>query len=299
MRQTGLGHGERAGQCFWMSLKSHSQNRTNGENSRLWRRVSPTRAEENWANRLNSRPKISVCIATYQGRRYVGSQLRSILEQLSAQDEIIVVDDYSTDGTYSEVCAMQDHRLTVLQNAKNEGVLRSFEKALSHSSGEIIFLSDQDDLWLPNKVKIVLDAFASDLGLTLVASDAILIDEDGTKIGDSFYGQRGKFRAGLWANLLIGKFHGCTMAFRSSLLRNALPFPRDTRVHHDTWIGCMNAITGGRTRYIQEPLVAYRRHSTNVTGRVRLKNYTRFMMRYKILVGLGLFWGKSLHQRFG
>lgn len=248
---------------------------------------------------MNSRPKISVCIATYQGRRYVGSQLRSILEQLSAQDEIIVVDDYSTDGTYSEVCAMQDHRLTVLQNAKNEGVLRSFEKALSHSSGEIIFLSDQDDLWLPNKVKIVLDAFASDLGLTLVASDAILIDEDGTKIGDSFYGQRGKFRAGLWANLLIGKFHGCTMAFRSSLLRNALPFPRDTRVHHDTWIGCMNAITGGRTRYIQEPLVAYRRHSTNVTGRVRLKNYTRFMMRYKILVGLGLFWGKSLHQRFG
>ena len=248
---------------------------------------------------MNSRPNISVCIAAYQGQRYIGSQLRSIIEQLSAQDEIIIVDDCSTDGTCSEVCAVQDRRLILLRNAKNEGVLRSFERALSHSSGEIIFLSDQDDLWLPNKVKIVLDAFSSDPGLTLVASDAIVIDEDGTKIGDSFYAQRGKFRAGLWANLLIGKFHGCTMAFRSSLLRNALPFPLDKRVHHDTWIGCMNAITRGRTRYIPEPLVAYRRHSTNVTGRVRLKNYTRFMMRYKILVGLGVFFGKRLHHRLG
>ena len=242
---------------------------------------------------------VSVCIAAYQGQRYVGLQLRSILEQLSAQDEIIVVDDCSTDGTYSEVCAMQDNRVTLLRNAKNEGVLRSFEKALSHSSGEIIFLSDQDDLWMPDKVKTVLDAFANDPGLTLVASDAVLIDENGTKIGNSFYAQRGKFRAGLWANLLIGKFHGCTMAFRSSLLRNALPFPRDKRVHHDTWIGCMNAITGGRTKYIPKPLVAYRRHSTNVTGLVQFKNYTRFMMRYKILVGLAFFWGKSLHQRLG
>jgi hypothetical protein len=194
---------------------------------------------------------------------------------------------------------MQDHHLTVLRNSENEGVLRSFEKALSHCTGEIIFLSDQDDLWLPNKVETILDAFASDPGLMLVASDAILIDENGDKIGNSFYAQRGKFRAGLWANLLIGKFHGCTMAFRSFLRRNALPFPRDTRVHHDTWIGCMNAMIGGRTKYISEPLVAYRRHSTNVTGRAPLSNYTRFMMRYKILVGLMLFWGRSLHQRLG
>ncbi len=106
----------------------------------------------------------------------------------------------------------------------------------------------------------------------LVASDAILIDEDGTRIGDSFYAQRGKFRAGLCSNLLIGKFHGCTMAFRSILLQSALPFPPGRLVHHDTWIGCMNALIGGKTQYIAEPLVAYRRHSTNVTGRLKLSN---------------------------
>jgi len=246
---------------------------------------------------LNSRPKISVCIAAYQGQRYITEQLRSILEQLSALDEVILVDDGSTDRTHSEVCAIQDHRVTVLRNAQNEGVLRSFEKALSRSSGDIIFLSDQDDLWLPRKVERSLDAFAVDPQVTLVASDAILIDEDGNKIGDSFYAQRGKFRAGLWSNLLIGKFHGCTMAFRSSLLSSVLPFPRDTRVHHDTWIGCINAIAGGKTRYLPEPLVAYRRHSTNVTGRVPLSNYTRFMMRYKILLGAALILGKRFQEK--
>ncbi len=235
---------------------------------------------------MNSRPKISVCIAAYQGERYIALQLRSILEQLSADDEVVVVDDGSTDGTCREVSALQDARLVLMRNLDNQGVLRSFETALSRSCGEIVFLSDQDDLWLPGKVETVLDAFVRDPDLMLVASDAILIDEEGAKIGDSFYAKRGEFRAGLWANLLIGKFHGCTMAFRSILLQRALPFPPGRLVHHDTWIGCMNALMGGKTRYIPEPLVAYRRHSTNATGRLKLSNYTRLRMRSQMLLGL-------------
>jgi glycosyltransferase involved in cell wall biosynthesis len=235
---------------------------------------------------LNSRPKISVCLAAYQGERYIAMQLRSILEQLCPDDEIVVVDDGSTDETCSEVSALQDASLLLIRHIHNQGVLRAFETALSRSTGEIVFLSDQDDLWLPNKVETVLDAFARDPDLMLVASDAILIDQDGAKIGDSFYAERGKFRAGLWPNLLMGKFHGCTMAFRRALLRKALPFPSGRLVHHDTWIGCMNALTRGKTKYIAEPLVAYRRHSANVTGRVRLSNYTRFKMRSQLLRGL-------------
>jgi glycosyltransferase involved in cell wall biosynthesis len=229
-------------------------------------------------------------MAAYQGESYISLQLRSILVQLSADDEVIVVDDGSTDCTCDEVSALQDARLVLIQNTKNQGVLRAFETALSRCSGEIVFLSDQDDIWLPKKVKTVLDVFAQDPDLMLVASDAILVDEEGAKIGDSFYAKRGEFRAGLWSNLLIGKFHGCTMAFRSSLLWSALPFPPGRLVHHDTWIGCLNALIGGKTRYIAEPLVAYRRHLTNVTGRVRLSNYTRLKMRSQMLLGLLVFW---------
>lgn len=255
---------------------------------------SRTLCGEKWTDRLSFRPKISVCMAAYQGESHIGLQLRSILGQLSDDDEVIVVDDGSTDRTCAEVSALQDARLVLVQNTKNQGVLHAFETALSRSSGEIVFLSDQDDLWLPKKVETVLDAFAHDPAVTVVASDAILIDEDGANIGDSFYAKRGKFRDGLLPNLLIGKFHGCTMAFRSTLLRSALPFPPGRLVHHDTWIGCINALVGGKTRYIAEPLVAYRRHLTNVTGRVKLSNYTRLKMRSQMLFRLLVFWvGRS------
>lgn len=236
-------------------------------------------------------------MGAHQGERYIGLQLRSILAQLSADDEIIVVDDASTDRTCNEICALKDPRLVLIRHSENQGVLRTFERALSRASGEIVFLSDQDDLWLPNKVETVLGTFARDPDVMLIASDAILISEDGAKIGDSFYAKRGKFRAGLWSNLLVGKFHGCTMAFRSLLLRSALPFPRGGLVHHDTWIGCVNALIGGKTRYIPEPLIAYRRHSTNVTGRVKLSNYTRFRTRSQTLVGLLAFLMQSSRNK--
>lgn len=246
---------------------------------------------------LSTKPKISVCMAAYQGESYIGFQLRSILPQLSDQDEIIIVDDASTDATCAEVDALRDPRILLIRNFANQGILRAFETALYRSSGEIVLLSDQDDLWLPRKVCTVLEAFVSDPALMLVASDATLIDEDGIKIGDSFYAKRGKFRSGLWSNLLIGKFHGCTMAFRSTLLQRALPFPPGRLVHHDTWLGCVNALIGGKTKYIDETLVAYRRHATNVTGRVKLSNYTRLRMRSQMLFGLVALWaGRSRNK---
>jgi glycosyltransferase involved in cell wall biosynthesis len=225
-------------------------------------------------------------MAAFQGERYIGAQLRSILDQLSSDDEVIIVDDGSTDGTCQVISALQDDRIVLIRNASNQGVLRSFGTALSRSAGQIIFLSDQDDLWLPRKVEVVVQSFLTDPDLMLVASDATVIDEEGVQIGGSFYANRGKFRAGLCSNLLIGKYHGCTMAFRSSLLRTALPFPRAKEAHHDTWIGCVNALLGGKTKYIAEPLVAYRRHSANVTGRKKNTTYYRFKMRLPLLLGL-------------
>ena len=235
---------------------------------------------------MSYRPTISVCLAAYNGERYIAEQLRSILFQLSLGDEVIVVDDASTDKTCDVVSSVRDPRLVLIRGSENQGVLRTFETALSCSSGEIVFLSDQDDIWLPKKVETVLAAFNHNPGLTLVASDALLIDENGNQIGASYYETRGKFQAGLWANILICKFLGCTMAFRSKLLRDALPFPRSEHVYHDIWLACVNSLNGGTTEFIAQPLVAYRRHDANVTGRVRFSNYKRIQMRWQLLLAL-------------
>jgi hypothetical protein len=87
------------------------------------------------------------------------------------------------------------------------------------------------------------------------------------------------------------------MAFRSALLRKALPFPRATHVHHDVWLGCVNALIDGKTLYITEPLVEYRRHPTTVTGRIKFSPIRRFQMRSQLLAALLLFYVRNLHEK--
>ena len=102
--------------------------------------------------------KISVCIATYNGEKYITDQLKSILSQLGGQDEIIISDNLSTDNTLNMIRLLNDDRIKVYHNdARN--VIRNFENAIIHATGGIIFLSDQDDLWKPGKVKKMMNAF--------------------------------------------------------------------------------------------------------------------------------------------
>jgi hypothetical protein len=146
-------------------------------------------------------------------------------------------------------------------------------------------------------VETVLDAFALDPDVVLVGSDAMLIGEEGNKIGDSFYAKRGKCRAGLWSNVLIGKFHRCTMAFRSTLMRSVLPFPGGTQIHHDTYIGCVKALIDGKAKYIAKPLVSYRRHSTNINGRTKFRTFKRIRMRCELVLGLLLCWVRRWRRK--
>jgi glycosyltransferase involved in cell wall biosynthesis len=232
------------------------------------------------------RPKVSVCMAAFQGERYVAAQLQSILIQLSDNDEVIVVDDHSSDKTCDEVRSLGDGRIRLIERPMNQGVAKSFEEALSYATGSVIFLSDQDDLWAHGKVPIVLRAFESNPRVTLVVTDATLIDEDGNRLGNSYYAWRGQFSSGVWSNLVRCKFLGCTMAFRSELVAKVLPFPHQFAVLHDIWIGVVNAITSGSTLYIDEPLVRYRRHSRSFTaGRLNRMHqlHTRLHLLYTVV----------------
>lgn len=238
------------------------------------------------------RPPVSVCMAAYNGSRYVRPQVTSILPQLHEKDELIIVDDDSQDDTRAVIESIGDNRVRLVRNDRNLGVVRSFERALALARGEIIFLSDQDDVWVPEKVAKVLDVFERHPDVTLVATDAALIDQNGVQLTGSYYGRRGKFRSGVFSNLLRCKYLGSTMAFRSGLLSKVMPFPDGKEVLHDIWIGVVNRISQGRTFFINEPLIWYRRHSASVTGGV-LARRQQLRIRLRIVRAIIDFWVRN------
>jgi glycosyltransferase involved in cell wall biosynthesis len=205
----------------------------------------------------------SVCMAVYNGAAFLKPQVESILAQLGARDELIIVDDASQDDSFGVLRDLRDPRVHVHRNERNLGVLRAFEHGLTLARGDIVFLSDQDDVWLSGKVAKALEVFASNPDVTMVASDAMLIDEQGRTLNQSFFSLRGRFSAGLVRNFIKSKYLGCTLSFRRTMLRHFLPIPRDVPMH-DMWFGLLNEIYG-KTYFIDQPLVAYRRHRRNAS----------------------------------
>ncbi len=154
-----------------------------------------------------------------------------------------------------------DKRIKIYRNDLNIGVLQTFERAINLATGELIFLSDQDDIWHLEKVATFMELFKQSPEITLVLSDARIVDEKGDVVCSSYFQRRGRFKQGIIANLIKNKYLGCVIAFRSSLLNKLLPFPPDTP-QHDMWIGLVCA-TYGKAAFVSVPLVDYRRHQNN------------------------------------
>jgi GT2 family glycosyltransferase len=237
-----------------------------------------------------NRSPISVCMAAYNGERYIVAQLQSILSQLAVEDEVIVVDDASTDGTRDRVRSLRDCRIQLIEHSRNLGVSRTFEDAIRKVKNSTIFLSDQDDLWVADKVSTVLHAFRQHPEANIVVSDAALIDDKDAPVEPSYYARRGRFRSGVLANVFRCSYLGCTMAFRSSILPKILPFPTGADVLHDVWIGTLNSLTDGKTLYVDRPLVLYRRHECNATGNKRLSMARQIRIRWDLCRSLAIFW---------
>src|SRR5665647_351760 len=114
---------------------------------------------------------ISVCLTTYNGEKYILEQIQSILCQIGYDDEVIISDDGSTDHTLKILNKQEDHRIIIHHNSNSKGIISNIENALTHAKGDIIFLADQDDVWLPNKVKICSEVLKSCLLYTSDAAD--------------------------------------------------------------------------------------------------------------------------------
>lgn len=233
--------------------------------------------------RILSESMISVCLPVFNGEKFLREQVLGILSQLSQTDELILSDDCSSDGSLAVLNEINDPRISVLTNLQRLGPVGNLERALKLSKGDFIFLSDQDDLWMPNKISSCLSALGA---CDLIMHDAYIIDEAGHQILPSFFAKRGVAR-GFWRNLLRNSYTGCCMAFRRPVLEAALPFPSNIPMH-DQWIGLV-AERSFRVAFLAEPLIGYRQHGRNATHTVHGSSnsiWTRLNWRISLLRAL-------------
>jgi len=204
---------------------------------------------------------ISVCMATYNGEKYISEQITSILPQLGEHDEVVVSDDGSSDRTVAIVNDFNDSRIKVFNNNSERGYSRNFENAINRSSGDIIFLSDQDDVWVEGKVNKMLRQLES---APMVMSDAIIVDENLAVVHESHFALRG-VKKGFWINFLKTRYVGACMAFRREILKKALPFPKNQKLcAYDYWLTLISEFYYDVT-LVEEGLIKYRRHSVNAS----------------------------------
>ncbi len=202
---------------------------------------------------------VSVCMATYNGERFIRQQLLSILSQLSLKDEVVISDDGSTDTTLEIIDQLADQRIKVSTNTGYPGPMGNFEQAIMKASHSLILLADQDDIWLPDKVDKIRELLKSN---DLVLSDCQVVNEKGVVIHESFFRYRGS-KPGFWNNVYRNSYVGCCMAFRKEITEYILPFPQ--RVHmHDWWIGLLVELKG-HVCFYPKPLIRYVRHGNNAS----------------------------------
>lgn len=210
--------------------------------------------------------RVSIAMAVYNGEKYIREQIDSILGQLNSNDELIISYDESTDGTWNIIneYASKDERIIVMRNPQR-GVVSNFQNALSKCSGQFIFYSDQDDVWMPEKVETVLEKFKNPK-VTVVIHDATLVDSQLDVIADSTFAIRNG-NTSLVRNFIRLSYIGCALAFRAEMLPIVMPLPTKKR-SHDWWTGTICSCLG-KMDIIHTPLIMHRIHDDNATPKKR------------------------------
>jgi len=209
-------------------------------------------------------PAVSIALCTYNGEPYLIEQLESILNQdYNNISEIICIDDGSKDGTIEilKKYANQHPAFKIFQNKSNLGFIKNYEKAISMASNPYIAISDQDDIWYPDKISKLVTTIGNSL---MVYSDNEFVDAKGKKMGIRFSDKRNLAVSSSCLNFaLFNVVSGHTTLLRRELLVHALPFP--VNIHYDWWLAFC-AAQQNAIQVVHEPLVGYRQHLSNAVG---------------------------------
>ena len=226
--------------------------------------------------RISDSRSVSVAIATYNGEKYITDQLDSILKQLSSTDEIVISDDGSSDSTIDIIRRYQkEYSIIKLIKGPQKGVIKNFENAIRHCNNQIIFLADQDDIWLDNKVNEVVDVFLKKKKVNVVLHNMSFFNENGIVV-EKFI----DYHPGFLMNILKSSYWGCCMAFRKNFCKKFLSIPKIVPAH-DQWIG----IVGEKNKcsfFLNKNLIKHRIHESNVSQKTSL--IRKIVFREKLLL---------------
>ena len=224
---------------------------------------------------MSDNKKIDILMATYNGEKYLKAQIESILNQTYKNINLIISDDCSTDNTRQILKKYEENdNIQIYYQKENLGSIRNFEFLLSKVENELYMLSDQDDIWLDNKVEETLNNLEKE-DADLVFTDLEVVDENLNIIDKSFNRKMGKIHK-IQKTLktdeleyLYNNITGCTIMSKKEFISKILPFPKDSKyIIHDSWIGLIVSLNG-KISYLDKPLIKYRQHGDNQIGTQR------------------------------
>lgn len=246
-------------------------------------------------------------MACYNGRNYILDQMDSIRNQTHRADECIIVDDCSGDGTADIVSEyMKEHRCSgwrLVRNGHNTGYVKAFEKAMSLCGGDIIFLADQDDIWIPNKIEIMSHAMCKYPRILSLCTGFSGIDAEGNPLPvrspvlTENHGlillrhmkQNGLYQLGFRDILQRNTAMGCTMAVRRKLIRIYQKSPHTENMPHDWKLNFLASLENGLF-FLNREMLSYRIHPRNTIGmktdgsqisrEYRIREYQRYISSY-------------------
>lgn len=232
--------------------------------------------------------RVSICMATYNGGAYIREQLDSILPQMTSEDELIISDDGSTDGTIEIIKSYGDNRVRLLHNKGARGHVNNFANSLTSSRGCLIALSDQDDIWVECRLQRMVSLLEATPDADLLVGDFVEFNQKGEILPLKSLGITP--RNALIQLLVVfagqAKYFGATFLFRRRLLGLVLPIPTMVEAH-DIWIA-MNACLRGGVVHMQDSVLKRRIHGANLTPRKRRSVIRILWSRLRYAAALGL-----------
>lgn len=209
--------------------------------------------------------RASVAMAVYNGEQYIKEQVDSVLERMGENDELVISYDVSKDNTKQIIdgYALQDSRVRVVENDR-PGVRSNFNNAIHACMGEYIFLCDQDDCWIGDKINVVVKTF-EETGADLVVHDGYMTDGALNPLPQTIFEHFGRYDNPI-RNMIKCNYWGCCMAFRADLWKKVGPFPADHDVCHDHWLGVLAGFYGKIAR-VDECLMLHRLHDNNQSAK--------------------------------